>query len=409
MLQLVVELLIELGARARKKVFVISSDTRVEAPNVADYLDEVIRSIDFFARRNKLPLETSLVRPAVDQTFWGKLIGLGYPPPTRWFRWCTSNMKIKPSRARIAEITSKHGSVILLLGTRLDESSDRKKRMVNRTRNFRGLNPHHDIPNAYVLTPIADWATEEVWEYLYENNPPPWERPHDTMLSLYRQAGGGECPVVMDLNTPSCGGSRFGCWTCTVVKLDKSMEGFLESGLEWMQPLNKFRNWLKIIREDKSKREQVRRNGENGPGPFTPAAREEILTELFEREKDMNERLTELGMPPRTLIEDDDIRYIQGLWSREFDRSKRAITLAAGYGRFIQGELVVPLRNEDSNLISDVAERNEINEETVLELLSLEDEFPDLNAWGAKPLFAERVRGIIEDWAEKAETADPAQ
>jgi DNA sulfur modification protein DndC len=79
--------------------------------------------------------------------------------------------------------------------------------------NNRGLNPHGEIPDALVMTPIADWTTDQVWEYLFAHNPPPWGGTHDFMLDLYRQASGGECPVVLDLNTPSCGGSRFGCWT----------------------------------------------------------------------------------------------------------------------------------------------------------------------------------------------------
>jgi DNA sulfur modification protein DndC len=37
-LQLVYELLVELGPTARKPIFVVASDTRVEAPNVEEYL-----------------------------------------------------------------------------------------------------------------------------------------------------------------------------------------------------------------------------------------------------------------------------------------------------------------------------------------------------------------------------------
>lgn len=30
----------------------------------------------------------------------------------------------------------------------------------------------------------------------------------------------GECPLVIDSSTPSCGNSRFGCWVCTMVTED---------------------------------------------------------------------------------------------------------------------------------------------------------------------------------------------
>ena len=47
-----------------------------------------------------------------------------------------------------------------------------------------------------------------------------------------KQADGGECPLVIDKSTPSCGNSAFGCWTCTVIENDKAVEGFIESGDE---------------------------------------------------------------------------------------------------------------------------------------------------------------------------------
>ena len=210
-------------------------------------------------------------------------------------------MKIKPSRAVIDGIVREHGGAVLLLGTRLDESGSRAQRMEARATNSRGLNPHNEIPDALVMTPIAEWATDQVWEYLFTHNPPPWGGTHDFMLDLYRQASGGECPVVLDLNTPSCGGSRFGCWTCTVVKEDKSMRGFIDAGATWMQPLNEFRNWLKEIREDSGKRDGTRRNGSDGPGPFSSETRRLILRRLLELEKTVGRRL----------IDDAEITYIQ--------------------------------------------------------------------------------------------------
>lgn len=305
-LQLVYETLIALGPKATKPVHVVSSDTGVEAPNVAAYLERTLAAVAADAHRQHFDLTCHLVRPKVEEGFWAKLIGKGYPPPTRWFRWCTTNMKIKPSRRAIDDIVARHGSVVLLLGTRRAESSSRAQRMDERRTNLRKLNPHHEIPNAFVATPIADWSDDEVWTHLFENNPPPWGTPHDAMLTLYRQALGGECPVVMDLNTPSCGGSRFGCWVCTVVKTDKSMEGFLQTGEEWMRPLADFRDWLKDYREQDGVRMAVRRDGSQGPGPFTAKARHKILEELLEREG-------KVGIP---LISDDEIRFIQTVWSR---------------------------------------------------------------------------------------------
>jgi DNA sulfur modification protein DndC len=185
-LQLTYELLLEFGDQAHKPVHVVASDTRVEAPNIEDYLADTIGRLEYQANQSHLPLHIHLVKPAADEGFWFNLIGKGYPSPTRWFRWCTTKMKIKPARRVIETITRRHSSVILLLGTRLEESSSRSQRMEARESNSRGLNPHHEIPNALVLTPIAHWSTDEVWEYLFTHNPPPWGGNHDFMLNLYR-------------------------------------------------------------------------------------------------------------------------------------------------------------------------------------------------------------------------------
>jgi DNA sulfur modification protein DndC len=396
-LQLVIETLCNLHGNATKPVYVISSDTKVEAPQIVNYVEKVLDAVAIFSRLQNLPLRTEIVRPSVEQGFWSKLIGLGYPPPTRWFRWCTSNMKIKPSRAKIDEITQIYGSVILLLGSREQESQNRAGQMAARARNIRGLNPHHEIPNAFVLTPISDWDNDSVWEYLFENNPPPWRYPHDEMLSLYRQASGGECPVVMDLNTPSCGGSRFGCWTCTVVKLDKSMEGFVQAGAAWLQPLNEFRNWLKEVRERPEWRQSIRRSGEPGVGPFTPSARECILKELLSLERDV-------GFVP---IQDEDIAYIQGVWSDEFDLSgRRAIDFAAQFGRQIEGPInMKPLQGHRA-LVEEVAARNEVPTEVLDSLLGLEEEFQNLHAWGARPNLKNRISEIVNRAIKQAGVAE---
>ncbi len=396
-LQLVIESLQMLGRKARKPIYVISSDTRVEAPQVIKYVERVLHAVTEFAQRERLAVRSEIVQPTIEQSFWTKLIGLGYPPPTRWFRWCTSNMKIKPSRAKIEEITRIHGSVLLLLGSRRKESGNRSRSMESRERNDRGLNPHHEIPNAYVLTPISDWDDDDVWEYLFESNPPPWGYPHDEMLQLYRQANGGECPIVLDLNTPSCGGSRFGCWTCTVVKLDRSMEGFVQSGAAWLQPLNDFRNWLKEIREEPSWRQNTRRSGDPGIGPFHPEARAKILRRLLELEQEIDTKL----------VLDEEIVYIQQLWSEEFDLGeRRAIDLANEFGRGIEGGAVMSRSEDHRDLISAAAAKNEVSVDAIEKLINLETEFQNLHAYGARSNFRSRIDDIVRVALQQARVAD---
>jgi DNA sulfur modification protein DndC len=384
-LQLVYTMVLELGSAATKPVVVVSSDTQVEAPNVAAHVEAVLKSVEDDAQRRGLPVSVRLVQPAAGETFWAKLIGKGYPPPTRWFRWCTTNMKIKPSRRVIESVAAKHGSVVLLLGSRHAESSARAGRMKGRRVNMRNLNPHTEIPNAFVATPIMEWQTDDVWEYLAENNPPPWGRPHDGMLTLYRQALGGECPVVVDLSTPSCGGSRFGCWVCTVVKADKSMGGFIDSGEEWMRPLAEFRDWLKAFREDPAARQTVRRDGSEGPGPFTPRARERILAELLERER-------QVGIP---LISECDIQSIQAAWWQDFDLGERAFEIARAAGRDIGGVQTVPLSDDDRAMLEDSAAAHGIQPDLVARIMDLEREYPRLDRHGTRTGLRRNLEELI--------------
>lgn len=397
-LQLVFDLLIQLGEQATKPVFVLSSDTQVEAPNVAAYVASAIDRIDRSAQDLGLPIITKLVQPRPEETFWGKLIGKGYPPPSRWFRWCTSNMKIKPSRRVIENITREHGSVILLLGTRIAESSQRGRTMQAREINSKGLNPHHEIPNALVATPIADWTTDDVWEYL-SNTPCPWRGDHSFMFSLYRQANGGECPIVFDLNTPSCGGSRFGCWTCTVVKEDKSLQGFIRSGEEHLQPLVDFRNWLIELRDKPGYRSDVKRNGNAGPGPFLPTARKAILERLLALEQDV-------GIP---LVSNEELVYIQHEWSKDFDfQGNAASGIAAKFGRNIamptfQGDIAHP----EDDLLEQAAVESGLNPELMRQLLDIRRrDFPALDKWGAKGKFESAIGDLIKKAAQEAGHAD---
>lgn len=326
-LQLVYEMLLTLTPEQQKPVHVIASDTRVEAPNIEEYLHNSLMQLDVHAKSSHLDLAIHLVQPEIDNSFWSNLIGKGYPPPNRWFRWCTTELKIKPVRKVIDEITAEYGSVILLIGTRKAESSNRSRQIENRQYNNRGLNQHTEIPNALVLQPITQWTTDEVWEYLFTHNPAPWNFDHDKMLELYRQANSGECPVVTDLDTPSCGGSRFGCWTCTVVREDKSMKGFIETGDEWMTPLYDFRIWLRELHGKEELRNQYRRNDQPGLGPFNSNARKMILEELLKTEQTVGKQL----------ISDEELLCIQDIWTKEFDVMHSALRLAYQFKRQPKG------------------------------------------------------------------------
>ena len=298
----------------RRKVHVVGNDTLVESPLVIAHLKESIGEIGAGADAFGLPVETSITRPAPDQTFWVNLIGRGYPTPKMGFRWCTDRMKIEPTSAYVKRQIGEAGQVVLLLGIRRSESSARAA-SAKRHDNGERLTPHTSMAGCRVYRPILELDTDEVWEFL-GGHEPPWGGLHSKLIGLYRDANGGECPVVTDKNeAASCGttSSRFGCWTCTVVKKDRSLEGFVESGFEEFIPLLDFRDWLLSIRDDPERRQGIRRNGrvtftKSGafvPGPFTVKARMEILAELRKMEE-------KTGLD---LISDGEVDIIHNIWS----------------------------------------------------------------------------------------------
>lgn len=312
---------------ANKPVFVIASDTLVETPVIVQHLNATLSRIGEAAKERGLPFQTQRVTPELDDTFWVNIIGRGYPAPYSRFRWCTDRMKIAPATRFITEQIGKHGEVILVLGARKSESATRAQVMNGRRRVGEHLSRHCEIPSAWVYTPLEDWKTDDVWLYLL-NNPSPWGGQNRDLVTMYRNAQAGECPLVVDKSTPSCGNSRFGCWTCTVVDRDKSMEAMVDAGQEWLEPLLEFRNFLADTQDPARKhevRDHRRRSGkvqywsDDGEkkiiwGPYTLAFRKVILRRLLETQK----LVRELGPNSKEiLISEAELLKIRQTWRFE--------------------------------------------------------------------------------------------
>lgn len=240
--------------RRTKPVFVIATDTKVETPVIVETINSTMNQIEEAARAQGMPFETHRLSPTLNDSFWVNLLGRGYPAPTTKFRWCTERLKINPSNRFIQEKVGQYGEVIMLLGIRSDESSTRGQLMSTYRVHEHFLMRHAYLPGAYVYAPLADWTTDDVWTYLLQV-PSPWGGDNRDLAALYRSASQGECPLVIDTSTPSCGSSRFGCWVCTVASRDSSMEAMVDSGEEWLEPLLEFRDWLMTTTDPARKRE----------------------------------------------------------------------------------------------------------------------------------------------------------
>lgn len=327
--QLVWMALSQLPEESRTKtVHVISTDTLVESPVVALWSSASLAKMRERAGEAGLPIIPHRLTPATANTFWVNLIGRGYPYPRRNFRWCTDRMKIDPSNRFIQQILDAESEAILVLGTRKAESAARRATMegYEKKRYREHLSPNGSFPNSYVFTPIENWSNDNVWQFLvqYEN---PWGHSNKDLLAMYSGASAdGECPLVLDTSTPSCGNSRFGCWVCTMVAEDKSMAAMIQNDEEksWMLPMLEFRNMIAGDWETDRNRRDFRRmdgrltlhNGRLVHGPYLKEVREEFLRELLRVEKLVHEIGPE-SIRSVPLITPDELRMIRQIWLEE--------------------------------------------------------------------------------------------
>lgn len=380
----------------RKTVYAISTDTMVENPIVAIWVANSLAVMQKSATNQDMPIQPKRLTPALADSFWVNLIGKGYPAPRHKFRWCTARLKISPSNTFINSIVSSSGEAILVLGTRKAESS---ARAANMARHEKGrvrdrLSPNSSLPGSLVYSPIEDWTNEDVWFYLMQVKNP-WGYNNRDLLGMYAGAtDGGECPLVVDNSTPSCGDSRFGCWVCTLVDQDKSMQAMIHNDIEkeWMQPLLDVRDAMDFRRDHKgeyaenadydirdfrrmSGAVQVMSGGRPIPGPYIQSARENWLKMLLKAQEHIR-----VNGPPEVrdieLVTLEELQEIRRIWvvdKHELEDSLPGIyrsTTGKEYpGRPLDDNLVIG--EAEMMVLGEICSDDRMHYELVRELLSI--------------------------------------
>ncbi len=395
-----------------KPIYVISSDTLVETPKIVDFIDSSLERMNTAAERLGFPLSAHKVRPAVENGFWVNLLGRGYPTPSKRFRWCTDRLKIEPANRFILDKVAEFGEVVVVLGVRKSESATRAQVMSLHRINGSTLSRHSTLPNAFVYTPIEDFETQDVWTYLLQV-PSPWGSNNRDLVTLYRNAQAGECPLVVDKSTPSCGNSRFGCWVCTVVTKDSSMEAMIENGEEWMEPLLQFRELLASTQDPLVKlqvRNFKRRNGQvmlkpDGgyvPGPYKLNTRKDLLRRLLE---------TEIAVrrdgPNRDerLITKEELEQIRRIWRSEEqdweDSVPKIYKQVTGEDLDWAADEQPAFSAEERNLLDTICATNQVPSAMVAKLLDIERE---LHGMSRRSAVHQRLSGVFdEDWRSESE------
>lgn len=399
-----------------KNIFLVASDTLVETPKVVDHIDDSLAAIHRQAKLDELPITTHKVLPEANQSFWACLLGKGYPAPTKSFRWCTERMKINPVSDFIKSKISQHDEVIVTLGSRSEESASRAQVIAKHKIENSRFARHTTLANAYIYTPIDTWSMDDVWKILracslevttsplgigkkwsdkydleWQN---PWAAKNLTLWNLYKDASDqGECPMVIDDSTPSCGNSRFGCWTCTVVTRDRAMESLIQNGEAWMEPLligrnilaktniitnkDRYRNFKRRIGRVNFQRakegEDISVERAHVPGPYWLKYRKRWLRKLLVQEKQFNEAGHKVE-----LITKPELHAIRQEWLNDPNEPDWDDSLPAIY-RSVYGKDLSWVYNDNStfdkqgaHILNDLGQEYNVVPQMVMKLLDLE-------------------------------------
>lgn len=381
----------------KKKVHVISTDTMVENPVVAAWVANSLNVMRRAADDQCVPVVPKRLTPRIVDSFWVNLIGRGYPAPRNKFRWCTERLKIRPSNTFINSIVTSSGEAILVLGTRKAESA---RRFANMTKHEKGrvrdrLSPNSSLPGSLVYSPVEDWTNDDVWFYLMQEKNP-WGYNNRDLLGMYAGASAdGECPLVVDSSTPSCGDSRFGCWVCTLVEKDKSMSAMIQNDTEkeWMSPLLNLRNALDFrgagSENDESENTdrhlrdfrrmsgavQIMSHGKSIPGPYTQESRMTWLRSLLAAQTHIRTHGPR-DVKDIELITLDELQEIRRIWVMDKheleDHLPRIYFEATGQkylGRPLDDNLV--LGEAEMKVLLDLSGDDRLHYELTRELLSV--------------------------------------
>lgn len=289
-----------------KDINVIYCDTGVENPILTSYVYTVFENLKKECKNLNLPFKFKIAIPELNDRYFVKVIGRGYPPPTNIFRWCTDRLRIKP----INNIIDKESNAKILLGIRGGESEQRDRTISKHLTSSDYYLKQGNSSTTLIFSPIIKHDLEDVWNTL-RCFKLPLSIDFKKIRDIYQDAE-SECPVYKETKGQSCGNNRFGCWTCTVVRKDKSISSLIKNGYSELKELHIFRNWLSEFRDNPNYRRDVRRNGQKGLGPITLEGRKIILDKLLKVQQKSELKL----------IDDTELERIYELWKIDENNGK---------------------------------------------------------------------------------------
>ena len=253
------------GFRPKYRSLIGSSDTLVENPEI----DVLLREKHFYLRKfiaeHDLPIDCEIVKPRINESFFGSvLVGRKLPTTSnRTNRDCTVSWKIQPmNRLRNRHLKMQNASyddLVLALGSRDAESAGRAASIKKFGGSDMELTPNFPVGSkkqeGWAIYPVKRWSKDQIWDQLsslgsdkrkilgsYLPN-------YDETIRTYADAI-GECVYNMEDDNPSKKDScsaRFGCWLCTVMTEDRSLNEMINGNPErygYMKHLARIRDFI---------------------------------------------------------------------------------------------------------------------------------------------------------------------
>jgi DNA sulfur modification protein DndC len=320
-----------------KRFLVLNSDTQVENPEVLGVVQSELSRIRHWIEKHQLPGFIEVTEPYLLSQWSVTIIGgkaLISTPVTN--RNCTTDLKssaLGRSRKRFfgANAIAQGKFTVGVTGVRFSESAERAGNMAKRAESpiqVVQTNADGDV----FLAPIANWSTDDVMEYIglavNRDVLPQEERLPVELYSdfvdvwrIYKDAE-GECTVGRG-DKPSAGcGARHGCYVCTQVSNDKSMDAFLmQEQYSYMASLSRFREYLANTVMDFSKRIWIGRSIKDGhiaygPDAYSPEYVQDLLRYALTIDRDEALAAERLGIRPRfQIVSMRALIAIDALWS----------------------------------------------------------------------------------------------
>lgn len=340
-----------------RTVYGVMSDTIVENPLVHEHMQNQLRLINQYCTKQDLPVSVTQVHREVEQSYFVKILGLGYflPMNNGKGRWCTDRLKIQPQNKFLQDLDPSY----ILTGVRKSESTSRSA-SIDKWSISEFIGDHVSMKEAHTFNPIVNWTIQDVWKFL-EMEGLSWGNTL-SVRTIYKDAT-GECgftnPEEVGKKSVEVCGARHGCWLCPVILKDKSTEKMSEKHT-WLEPLTEWREFqLRVFgvynntrKAWKTKNYEIKtvtksgtkRNGvilEQGQGTLTIQARKLLLKRLLETEKMVNRMRAWVNLPNQTLISDEEIELIKQHWADDEKNRPWLIgePISESMIEFIEGEI----------------------------------------------------------------------